>query len=615
MTGKELEALLEKQKELEKIAKKLQLENAKLASKNQQFISKNKTLSSQNKKLQAKTEILKASQAKQQKEHDRYKQKSEAVKIGLEKANIELQEKLKNREEELEKLRRKLFGRSSEKMHHDYSGSLLLPIIRDEFKSQEPDEPEITEDEIDESTEVKAHKRKKRKTKLGDNLSTQIVKVKIPVEKRKCPTCSVPMEVIGEVTSEKLQVIPKIIQKIIYVREKYGCKNPGCCCDSDGSQVKTAPAPPSILPKCKADESTLSYIISQKFVNAMPLYRISQDLKRYGVEIHRSTMARWVIKLALACRGIYNILKDEIREGPLIHMDETPLQVLHEKGRTSKQKSYMWVMCGTTPGKEAVVYHYSPYRKAEVAKQLLDDYSGYVMSDDYSSYDFLDTSGKNGKNKPERHLKCWAHARRNFFDILTSMKKTEGKKVKYEELDIGNNAAKFIKMIQTFYRLKKKLAATTGTDREKIKEKIKYKFEEYKKLLEYIDKRTPKNNSLGAAVRYSLNNLPGLEAALFYDDKVMDNNHAENLIRPFVIGRKNWLFCDTEAGAEATGILYSLSRTAMMHGLNPFYYFHYLFKKLPVSKKEEEIEKLFPWNLTTEEIKPKPQEKTTIITI
>lgn len=590
MTGKELEALLKKQKELEKMTKKLQVENAKLASKNQQVISQKTSLASQNKKLKAKTEILKAAQAKQQKEH-------ESIKTGLEKIIFELQDKLNLKECELEKLRKMLFGRSSEKLHKVYSNILQLPLF-----GKEPDSEVQNKPEQDSSTvEVKSHKRRKKQTQLPDNLPVKEVRIVLSEEKQKCSSCGEQMKVIGDVTSEAVEILPPKIMKLVYVRERYGCKNTKCS-GVEGPQVKTAPVLPSILPKTKATESTFSYIISQKFLNAMPLYRISQDLKRYGVNIHRSTMARWVIKLAEACRGLYNLLKDEIRGGPLIHLDETKLQVLKEEGRKAEQLSYMWVMCGTAPGKKAVFYHYSPTRSGSVVKELIGDYSGSVMTDDYGGYNFLD--GTEGIE----HLKCWAHARRYFHTILENKKKSIN-------APATGITEKFLQFIQSFYRLKKMMSAKKGERRTLIKTKIKEEFREYKSYLKDIKKRTPNTIALGKAINYNLKNLPGLEAALLYDDKVMDNNQAENLIRPFVVGRKNWLFSDSIAGAEATAILYSLSRTAMLHEINPFNYFHYIFKEIPLAKTLEDLEKLLPWNLKEKDIKPKTREEKTIITI
>jgi transposase len=508
-----------------------------------------------------------------------------------------LQEKLELKETELNKLRKMLFGRKSEKLHKIYSNVLQLSLFEEESDSEVQNKPE----QDSATVKVNSHKRRKKQTHLPDNLPVKEVRIVLSEEKKKCSTCEKPMEVIGDVTSEALEILPPKIVKIVYVRERYGCKNPKCS-GVDGPQVKTAPVLPSILPKSKATESTFSYIISQKFLNAMPLYRISKDLKRYGVNIHRSTMARWVIKLAEACRGLYNLLKDEIRGGPLIHLDETKLQVLKEEGRKAEQLSYMWVMCGTLPGKEAVLYHYSPTRSGSVVKELIVDYSGSIMTDNYGGYNFLDD------RQGIEHLKCWAHARRYFHVILENKKKSIN-------TPTTGITEKFLQWIQSFYHLKKMMSEKEGARREVIKAKIKEEFKEYKSYLKDIQKRTPNTIALGKAINYNLKNLPGLEAALLYDDKVMDNNHAENLIRPFVVGRKNWLFSDSIAGAEATAILYSLSRTAMLHEINPFNYFHYIFKQIPLANTLEDLENLLPWNLKEKDINPKAREEKTIITI
>lgn len=282
--------------------------------------------------------------------------------------------------EELRRAYAQLFGPKSEVFKGE---SPQLPLF-------DMPEPEDIEQETEESTEVTAHSRKKRGRKpLPDALPRVEVVHDISEEEKVCG-CGSTLGIIGEETSEKLDIIPAIIRVIKHIRPKYSCRS---CegVEDDGAAVKIAPVPPQIIPKGIASGGLLAHILTAKFEDALPFYRQEKQFTRLGVDLGRATMCNWAIKAAESCQPLLELLHNEVLSGPLINVDETTVQVLDEPGRSPTAKSYMWVFRGGPPSSPNILYQYHPSRAGDVAHTFLREYQGAVQTDGYSGYNFLDS--------------------------------------------------------------------------------------------------------------------------------------------------------------------------------------------------------------------------------
>ena len=490
--------------------------------------------------------------------------------------------------EQVRLLQQKLFGRKSEKKveEPDSDQGLLFDI-------PEVDESEDDDDD-DETQDVAAHKRKKRGRKaISEDLPRVNIIHDIP-EKDKICACGQEYKCIGEDVSERLVYVPAQIYVERHCRLKYACR--ACEGTEDtGPTVKIAALPPRLLPKTMATPSLLAQILTAKFCDALPFYRQEKQFKRIGVEMNRTTMCNWAMKVADACKPLVEILEWKIRSGPLINADETTVQVLKEVGRSPTTKSYMWVFRGGDPAKPVLRYLYAPTRAAKVAKEFLADFVGVVQTDGYKGYDFLD------KCLEIQHAGCWSHARRGFADVIKANGKVQGKGK--SQAKRKGHANKVVRLIRDVYKIEKQLRASELFPEDfvaKRKEAVEPILEVLKSNLEDLAPKTPPGGLLGKAISYALNQWDRLICYLDYAFMTPDNNLIENAIRPFVIGRKNWLFLGNERGAAASAALYSLIETAKASGLEPFKYLQFIFEKLPFATTKKDYEALLPQNLTPE---------------
>lgn len=502
-------------------------------------------------------------------------------------------EKLKGRheaevrllEEQVRQLYDKLFGRKSEKdRYSDKSPQLCL------FDMPEPDPDARTEEAVD----VERHSRRRGKRKpLPDNLPRVDIVHDIDEQEKVCH-CGSELSRIGEDVSEKLDIIPAVIQVVRHIRPKYSCKQ----CENvaeNGPTVKMAPAPLQLLPKAIASGGLMAHILTAKFADSLPFYRQEQQFSRLGTDICRATMSRWAMRVAEACLPMKNLLRQEILSGPLINGDETTVQVLKEPGKAASSKSYMWVFRGGPPGAPSFYFHYHQTRSGDVAADFLDGYKGVVQTDGYAGYDFLD------EKQEIIHLGCLAHARRKFMEA----RKARGKNSK--KAGAPDVALKYIKDL---YRLEKKAQGQNLS----AKELLDLRQNEAKPILDsmhaWLVKKSihvvPKS-LLGKAVSYTLNQWDRLKAYIDYPFATPDNNLAENAIRPFCVGRKNWLFAGTPAGAEASATIYSLIESAKANKLEPYKYLRYLFEQLPFAATVDDYRRLMPRNQTQETLAEAPR--------
>lgn len=478
--------------------------------------------------------------------------------------------------EQIRLLRAQLYGRKSEKVI-PADGPVPLPLFdMPEPAGLEPELPEI---------KVSEHLRKKRGRKaLPEHLPRVEVMHDIPEDEKVC-ACGCMLSRIGEEVSEQLDIIPAKIQVIRHIRPKYACRNCEGVEDESGKTVKIAPVHAQIIPKSIISAGFLASILTGKFVDHTPFYRQEKQLLRLGVEISRTSMCNWAMQAAAACMPLLELLHRQGIAGFLLNIDETSLQVLNEPGRSPTSKSYMWLFRGGDPEKPVLIYEYSTSRGGDVARKFLGDFKGFVQTDGYSGYDFLDIV------EGITHLGCWAHARRKFTDVTKAMGKDHAP-------GAADTALKYIGKLYRLEREAKQKKLSTEEVYRMRQEEAQPILEDFKKWLAQQAGLTPPKGLLGKAIGYALRQWDRLIGYIHDGRLTMDNNLAENAIRPFVIGRKNWLFSGTPEGAAASALLYSLIETAKANGLEPYSYLRYIFNALPLATSPEDYQALLPWNLT-----------------
>ncbi len=488
------------------------------------------------------------------------------------------QEKIDYLEEMVRLLKNELFGRKSEVWRQPDASQLQL------FTPPEaPPAPEPSEDVV-----IEAHTRKKRGRKpLPADLPRVEVIHDIPEEEKHC-ACGTERSCIGHETCEKLDYTPARLRVIRHIRLKYACKN---CegVEDDGPTVKIAPPVVQLIPKSIATEGLLAHVVVSKFADGLPLYRQQKIFARHGIDdLSRSTLAGWVIQASGKCLPILELIANEIRGGPLINIDESPFQVLKEPGRSNTTKSYMWVFCGG-PDRKAVMYRYHPTRSGQVPLDFLGDYQGYVQSDAFAGYEQV------GRKEGIVHVGCFVHVRRKFMDVVKTKKKNRGGKAPSRGL-----ADEAIDIIGNLYKIEKyaKQEQLSYTDVYELRQReAKPILDNFKLWLEANQPLTPPEGLLGKAIQYALNNWEKL--IVYIEDGRLgpDNNVAENAIRPFVVGRKNWLFAGAPKGAEASATFFTLIEAAKANGHEPYAYLRHIFEKLPLAETDEHYKALLPWNL------------------
>jgi transposase len=454
------------------------------------------------------------------------------------------------------------FAPKSEKL----SKEQLFLFNEAEISSQEP---EIEEEKIP----VKGYQRRPRgkRKPLPESFPREEVVIDLPDPEKFCGQDGSILKPIGEEISEKLEIIPAKIKVIRTIRKKYACP----ICDES---LKTAPNPPSILPKSIATPSLLSFIVTSKFVDGIPLYRMENVLGRFGVDLTRATMSRWMVEVAGKLAPLKQILREELIDSPYIQCDETTIQVLKEKGRPPSSKSYMWVQCRT--GKNPIIlFDYFPGRSGDIPVKLLEGFKGYLQTDGYGGYNKI-CSMEN-----VIRIGCMAHCRRRFFKAFKhSLDK-----------NIGSWGLGFIRKL---YKIEEKAKELTYSDRFEIRKKEAVPIlADFKSWMEGVSGKVPPNGYAGQAISYALGEWENLIGYLKDGILEIDNNFIERSIRPFTIGRKNWIFSDTPAGAYASALWYTLVETAKLNDVEPFEYLKMVLEKLPYAQTLEDFLDLLPFKL------------------
>lgn len=475
----------------------------------------------------------------------------------------------------------KRFGRSSEKSD-PMAGQAILPGLFDEAEEIVATAPQEKEEE---SIPVAGHQRKPRGRKpLPPWLPREEVIHELPESERICDLDGTILLEIGRESSEQLDIIPAKVRVIKHIRIKYGC--PHC-----HQGVKISPVPPRPIPKALATAALLAHVVVSKYADGMPLYRQGDILMRAGIDLSRSTLANWMIQAGVLIQPMINLLRDHLFDYGVIQMDETTVQVLKEPGKAATSTSYMWVQKGGPPGEAVILFDYDASRSGTVPQTLLLDYKGYLQTDGYDGYLAV------AADPNIIHVGCWAHARRKFDEAMKALGKDgKGK---------PGRAGEGIALIRKLYLVEKMLReskADAKTRFEVRQTKSVPILQELKTWLHHIQPTVPPKTALGIALGYLNNQWPCLIRYVEDGRLEIDNNGIENAIRPFVIGRKGWLFSDSVRGVKSSANLYSLIETAKANGLEPFAYLKYLFTKLPMASLLEDFEKLLPWNIVSADL-------------
>ncbi|WP_095963323.1 IS66 family transposase [Pseudomonas ogarae] len=467
-------------------------------------------------------------------------------------------------EEENALLRQRLFGRKSEQTTDLATPQLAL------FNEAESIAEPVGED-VEEEVVAPAKRRGKRKPLPADLPRIEVIH-ELPEHELTC-ACGCRKHVIGEEVSEQLEIVPMQIRVIKHVRKVYGCR------DCETAPV-TADKPAQLIEKSMASPSVLAMLLTTKYVDGLPLHRFEKVLGRHGIDIPRQTLARWVIQCGEHFQPLLNLMRDSLLASRVIHCDETRVQVLKEPDREPSSQSWMWVQTGGPPDKPVILFDYSTSRSQEVPTRLLDGYCGYLMTDDYAGYNAL------GAQDGVERLGCWAHARRMFVEAQKVQPKG-----KTGRADIA------LKLISKLYGIEIAFKESSDEGRKNGRQDLSLKV--MSELKAWMEKTLPymtTQNALGKAVTYLANNWSKLERYVEQGYLPIDNNTAERAIRPFVIGRKNWLFSDTPKGATASAQLYSLVETAKANGQEPYAWLRHALERLPQASSLEDYEALLPWN-------------------
>lgn len=504
----------------------------------------------------------------------------------LEKQNVQLQAKLEQEKKEneakinwlQEQLRLhqlKRFGTSSEKFNPD---QLELPLFNEVETEVNLELPEPTVETI---TYRRRKKRGQRKLML-ENLPAETIEYRLSNEEQVCSCCGGNLHEMSTETRQELKYIPAEVKVVNHVRYVYSCRR----CDQEEIQtpIKTASMPKPVISGSLASPSIVAHIMSQKYVEGLPLYRQEKQFKRIGLDLSRQTIANWMIYGAENWLSkLYDRMHQLILKVDIVCADETTLQVLHEPGRSASSKSYLWLYRTGIEGPSIILYDYQQTRAGENPMEFLKEFKGYLQVDGYAGYHKVENVTLVG---------CWSHARRGFTDVLKSLPTNSLKPVAATE---GLN---FCNQLFSIERKLKELAPE-----ERYEQRLKQSkpvLDVFLSWLKIHEQKVLPKSGLGKAIAYCLNQWDKLVAFLEDGRLEIDNNRSERSIKPVVIGRKAWLFANTPKGAKASAIIYSIVETALANGLNPYYYLRYLFEQLPNMNLTDvdAIDPLLPWSTT-----------------
>jgi len=483
----------------------------------------------------------------------------------------ELESLVKYYEEQFRLAKHRQFGASSEKSEYDIDQINLF------------NEAEATADEKvaePELVEVEKHYRKRKRSasdRLPEDLPVEVIEHELPPDGKVCEECGGALHVMGHEVRRELKIIPAQVKIVEHRQHIYSCRS--CEKNNDHTPIVKAELPEPVIKGSFASAEAVSHIMTQKFVMGVPLYRQEQEWNRQGIMLSRQTMSNWLIRCANDwLKPMYKRLKEDLLKREVLHGDETTLQVLHEPGKSAQQKSYMWMYRTSGDTKRAIVlYEYQPDRKWERPETFLKGFIGYLHADGYDGY----------HNLPDNItvVGCWAHMRRKFDEALKVLPEKDRE-------DCGAMRGK--RYCDLLFKHEREFADLNPAERlQKRTELSKPVIDEFFTWVENLN-ALPKS-LLGQATQYALNQRLYLERYLIDGRLEISNNRGERSIKPFVIGRKNFLFANTPNGANASAVIYSIVETAKENFLKPFDYLVFLLQNVP-STPISKLDDFFPWS-------------------
>ena len=499
----------------------------------------------------------------------------------LEKQNEVLQAKLKWLEEQFRLSQQKKFGASSEQTNPD---QLALSL----FNEAEMTANEKVEEPTVETITYRRKKRSGQREAMLENLPTETIHYRLSDEEQACLCCGETIHEMSTQIRRELHVIPAQVKVIEHVQHVYSCRH----CEQEGTEtpIVTAKMPAPMYPGSLASPSAMAYIMSQKYVEGMPLYRQEKQFERLGVSLSRQTLANWMMYGATNwLHHLYDRLHQHLRMQNVLHADETTLQVLVEPGRPATSKSYMWLYRTGRDVSPIVLYDYQQTRAGKHPKAFLQGFEGFLHVDGYQGYNDL---------PKVKLVGCWAHARRKFDEALKAMpaesRNTATPCAAEQGLQFCNQLFKIERNINELKN------CTPEIRKNQRLEHSKPVLDGFLAWLKTQRARVIPKSTLGMAITYCLNQWTRLTTFLEDGRLEIDNNRSERAIKPFVIGRKNWLFSQSMKGAKASAIIYSLVETAKENQLNPFHYLTHVLEQLPLIDltNETALDSLMPWSET-----------------
>jgi len=477
----------------------------------------------------------------------------------------ELEALVKYYEGQLLLAKHRQYGSSSEKMN---PGQLNLFDEAENTADPERSEPDL--EEI-------VYKRRKQKGKREDDLSalpTETIEYVLPEEDRNCVECGGKLHTMSHDVRRELEIVPASVKVIEYKRAVYSCR--ACEKNNDHVPIVKAPMPESVIKGSLASPSTVAHIMYQKYVMCSPLYRQEKDWERQGVYLNRQTMANWVNRCSADwLEPLYDRMQLKLLTSEVLHADETVVQVLKEPDKKPQASSYMWLYRTSGDARHPIVlYDYQVSREHIHPKLFLKDFKGYLHADGYAGYHAL----------PVTIIACWVHMRRKFEESLKAMPEADRP---------GSLAQQALNRIARLFHLETLWAGLPPEERYEKRKSVSMPLAEaFFVWIEGLDV-LPKM-PIGQARKYALDQRPRLMNVYLDGRCELSNNRAENSIRPFVVGRKNWLFCDTQKGAKASAVVYSMIETAKENGLKPYDYLKFLFETVPQATTGA-LDSLLPW--------------------
>ena len=470
------------------------------------------------------------------------------------------------------------------------------PLLFD-FEDEDliPSDPETAETVAGEGPyrEIKVReyiRRKCGRKAIDDSTPTKQIYHDIPEEEKVC-ACGCRLKKVGENSTKRLRIIPAKMYAIEDIYPKYACPNCEGSGDEDNPVFRQAPAVKYFIPKSIATNELLAYVMTNKFCEHMPFYRQEKAFERRCITVTRADMSNWQEQIYERLKPLDSLIMEHIKTGTTMNMDETTVRVLKYKNQTeneNRKKSYVWLGIGGPKNKKAVIYRYYESRNAKFIKPFINGFKGWLQTDEYPGYETaLKEHNLLYPDDKIIHVACLAHVRRKFFDASLNGK--------------SPGAGKAVKYIQLIYKKEEELIEMNLSPEElvsKRKELIKPVFDEFHEWLLEMEPKVPPTLKFGRAINYALSSWRHLLNYLDCPDLFVDNSIAERSIKPFVIGRKNWLFSGSEKGAESSCFLFTLIENAKYYHLDPYEYLRCVFDQSVNCQTKKDFEKLLPWNIS-----------------